>query len=206
MINLSNYSCDKCAREFSRHCKHCYHTAEKPPTKFKPKKKTGVQTPEFRKPTPPPPPPTSGSNAVKPNPNYVPPASMAKAHPIVCAMNLEDLDDWVKTRAQIGDVAYCHDRISDHHYIYRYLKPDDNPVWSLMNTDFLEKYSKKENKGDDKMNINGICSYETPCGWCAKWDKKCNKKIGCGANINIQKKKNPSLEYIKSGKGLPPLS
>lgn len=36
------------------------------------KKKTGIQTPEFRKPTPPPPPPppppTSGSNAVKPSP------------------------------------------------------------------------------------------------------------------------------------------
>lgn len=22
------------------------------------------------------------------------------------------------------------------------------------------------------------CTYETPCGWCAKWDKKCDKKIG----------------------------
>jgi hypothetical protein len=21
------------------------------------------------------------------------------------------------------------------------------------------------------------CTYETPCGWCTKWDKKCNKKI-----------------------------
>lgn len=21
------------------------------------------------------------------------------------------------------------------------------------------------------------CVYETPCGWCSKWDKKCNKKI-----------------------------
>jgi hypothetical protein len=19
------------------------------------------------------------------------------------------------------------------------------------------------------------CVYETPCGWCSKWDKKCNK-------------------------------
>ena len=66
MIDLSNYSCDKCAREFSWHCKHCWHTVDKPPTRFKKKKKTGVQTPEFRKPTPPPPPPTSGSNAVKP--------------------------------------------------------------------------------------------------------------------------------------------
>ena len=23
------------------------------------------------------------------------------------------------------------------------------------------------------------CIYSTPCGWCAKWDKKCDKKIGC---------------------------
>ena len=28
------------------------------------------------------------------------------------------------------------------------------------------------------MNINGVCPYETPCGWCYKWDKKCDKKIG----------------------------
>ena len=22
-----------------------------------------------------------------------------------------------------------------------------------------------------------LCIYETPCGWCAKWDKKCDKKL-----------------------------
>ena len=22
------------------------------------------------------------------------------------------------------------------------------------------------------------CAYSTPCGWCTKWDKKCDKKIG----------------------------
>jgi hypothetical protein len=22
------------------------------------------------------------------------------------------------------------------------------------------------------------CVYETPCGWCSKWDKKCNKTCG----------------------------
>lgn len=22
------------------------------------------------------------------------------------------------------------------------------------------------------------CIYSTPCGWCTKWDKKCDKKIG----------------------------
>lgn len=43
------------------------------------KKKTGCETPEFRKPTPPP--PTSGSNAVKSNPNYIPPASTPQYTP-----------------------------------------------------------------------------------------------------------------------------
>lgn len=28
------------------------------------------------------------------------------------------------------------------------------------------------------MNIAGICPYETPCGWCTKWDKECDEKIG----------------------------
>jgi hypothetical protein len=23
------------------------------------------------------------------------------------------------------------------------------------------------------------CIYSTPCGWCTKWDKKCDRKIGC---------------------------
>lgn len=55
------------------------------------------------------------------------------------------------------------------------------------------------------MNITGICTYETPCGWCTKWDKKCDKKIGRGNEQSTPKKKDPSLEYIKSGKGLPPL-
>lgn len=22
------------------------------------------------------------------------------------------------------------------------------------------------------------CTYSTPCGWCTKWDKECDKKIG----------------------------
>ena len=26
------------------------------------------------------------------------------------------------------------------------------------------------------------CVYETPCGWCSKWDKKCDKKAGTHTN------------------------
>lgn len=50
------------------------------------------------------------------------------------------------------------------------------------------------------------CTYSTPCGWCAKWDKKCDKKIGCG-EPSTSTSKNHAQEFIdtiKSGK-LPPL-
>ena len=28
-------------------------------------------------------------------------------------------------------------------------------------------------------NLTGTCQYSTMCGWCTKWDKKCDRKIGC---------------------------
>ena len=75
------------------------------------KKKTGCETPMLRKPTPPPPPPrppTSGSNAVKPNPNYVPPASTTKSkqrivediHPVQLHCTVDDLNAYI--RKQLG--------------------------------------------------------------------------------------------------------
>lgn len=36
--------------------------------------------------------------------------------------------------------------------------------------------------------INKDCPYETPCGWCSKWDKKCDAKIpkrGLRAKTNV---------------------
>ena len=47
------------------------------------------------------------------------------------------------------------------------------------------------------------CIYSTPCGWCTKWEKRCDKKIGGGNDTEPRKKKDAALEYIKSGKGLP---
>ena len=53
--------------------------------------------------------------------------------------------------------------------------------------------------------ITMLCTYSTPCGWCTKWDKKCDKKIGCGNDVELRRRKDEALEWIKSGKGLPPL-
>ena len=187
-----NFGCDNCAREFSRHCKRCLHIADKAPTKFKRKENifkkaikeakdldtalTECKTPKFRR------------FASPPAPNH------NNALSKVYVMKLGELDDWVKTKAQIGDVAYYYNHMLDHHYIYCYLKPDDNPFWIMIQPEVLEKYFKTENKGEDTMIGTMNCNYETPCGWCAKWDKKCDKKSG--------HKKDKDLEDIKSGKGL----
>ena len=34
------------------------------------------------------------------------------------------------------------------------------------------------NTGSSVQSEKNSCLYETPCGWCSKWDKKCDKKIG----------------------------
>ena len=60
---------------------------------------------------------------------------------------------------------------------------------------------KPPNKGS---NVQPPCTYKTPCGWCTKWEKKCDKSIGGGNDIEPRKKKDAFLEQIKSGK-LPPL-
>lgn len=79
-----------------------------------------------------------------------------------------------------------------------------------------------EPKSESKPNPNYIplasvkkpCCYETPCGWCTKWDKKCDKKIGCEkpkrglrakAGIFFEDAADSELDYIRSGKGLPPI-
>lgn len=38
--------------------------------------------------------------------------------------------------------------------------------------------SKPPNVGSSVQSPKQPCPYETPCGYCAKWDKKCDKKIG----------------------------
>jgi hypothetical protein len=46
------------------------------------------------------------------------------------------------------------------------------------------------------MNITGICPYETPCGWCTKWDKKCDKKIGYGDDNKPQRGLRAKCNFI----------
>ena len=66
---------------------------------------------------------------------------------------------------------------------------------------------------NDISMVTIMCQYETPCGWCCKWDKKCDKKIGrdstnkpkrgLRANASMyDDAMDPALKDIISGKGL----
>lgn len=33
-------------------------------------------------------------------------------------------------------------------------------------------------------NSTNTCPYATMCGWCSKWDKKCDRKIGTATQID----------------------
>ena len=79
----------------------------------------------------------------------------------------------------------------------------------------------KTNPPNTGTSVQRPCSLRTPCGWCTKWDKKCDKKIGCGnekpqrglraqAGIFLDQAMSRSdaqevIEAVKSGK-LPPLN
>ncbi len=44
------------------------------------------------------------------------------------------------------------------------------------------------------VNLTGTCQYATMCGWCTKWDKKCDKKIGGYPTISDQVQKKVVFE------------
>ena len=46
------------------------------------------------------------------------------------------------------------------------------------------------------------CTYSTPCGWCTKWDKKCDRKIGCDTPpLQLSESEAQRImDYIKAGK------
>lgn len=60
-------------------------------------------------------------------------------------------------------------------------------------------------------SVKKLCPYELPCGYCTKWDKKCDKKIGCENTENSKeefainylgkwvKSDNPCLECVHYG-------
>lgn len=47
------------------------------------------------------------------------------------------------------------------------------------------------------------CVYETPCGWCSKWDKKCDRKIGMGTGTKVSQIDTNPTETAKTASSYP---
>lgn len=97
-------------------------------------KKTGIETPEFRKSTPPPPPPTSGSNAHKPNPNYVPPASVKPQYDHPSPIPANDIKYSNRQHKHVSaflvGTAECLDKFMAEHEDIVQIK-NDGVYWSI---------------------------------------------------------------------------
>ena len=63
---------------------------------------------------------------------------------MVYRMKYEELNDWVKNKAQPGDIAYYFDRRTEQNYLYSYKGPDDNPYWRLVFNEVINKYLVEE--------------------------------------------------------------
>lgn len=74
---------------------------------------------------------------------------------MVYYMKMDELAEWVKTKAQLGDVACSRDRYSDRRYLYVYRGSDDKPYWRMLQDDIVDKYLEEINKlkvEESKMN------------------------------------------------------
>ena len=63
---------------------------------------------------------------------------------MVYSMMLEDLDMWVKSKPQIGDIAHLVNTYLDKSYLYFYKGPDDNPGLHIIDMEFAQDYYVKE--------------------------------------------------------------
>ena len=61
-----------------------------------------------------------------------------------------ELEKWVKEKAQPGDVAYHYDSLNKRHYLYNYKDTDANPKWMHMSTDVINCYFAEINKYIDE--------------------------------------------------------
>ena len=61
-------------------------------------------------------------------------------------MSLEDLDIWVKDKAEVSDVAVGIDYHTGREYWYVYKGPDPNPAWWAVQEETINKYLEEVNK------------------------------------------------------------
>jgi Zn finger protein HypA/HybF involved in hydrogenase expression len=76
----------------------------------------------------------------------------------VISMRCEDLIDWVKNKAEPGDIAYWYKRDSDQHYYYIYVGPDHKPYWNLwFEGDIIDKLEEIDKLKIEELKMEKKC-------------------------------------------------
>ena len=146
------------------------------------KKKTGIETPEY---TPPPMPVTE--------PPSRRPRSIAKF-----AIDTEDKLDVLMTnypdaiKVEGATIYWSDDKMA-----LLVVAPQE---WKDCLYEGKELPTIKKSKSYTTKTIG--CEHKTLCGWCCKWDKKCDKKIGCGTKTDSPKNDLLTLEEVLDKKGM----
>ena len=89
-------------------------------------------------------------------------------------MKLEELNYWVRNKADYGDIAYAVDRATEKAYMYFYIGPDEYPYWREVNEAEVKKelYEKQEKDYMKKRCDN--CKYfhdSGPYSFCVHKDQ-----------------------------------
>lgn len=103
------------------------------------------------------------------------------------SLMLDELDEWVKTKAQPGDIAWGHNRhnrYDNHRYLYVHKGPTENPYWLTLQEDIIDKYLEEINKlkvEEPKMSKR--------CDNCKYFKSLCTTGIAMGSWCDHEKHK-----------------
>lgn len=96
---------------------------------------------------------------------------------MVYCIKLEELDEWVKNKAEPGDVAYYFDRRTEQSYLYSYKGQDDNPYWRLIFNETIIKYLVEE---IDKLKVEDA-TVNKRCENCKYFKSIAVKDVAAGS-------------------------
>ena len=85
----------------------------------------------------------------------------------------------------LDKIKECDDAMSTHSPKYRRPVPPPPPIGGYQPIKSTANPQPPNTGSNVRPNPNytppasvkETCTYETPCGWCSKWDKKCDKQI-----------------------------
>ncbi len=97
---------------------------------------------------------------------------------MIYRIKMKELDNWVKHKAKVGDIAFSKDFRTEHEYMYAYKGFDPNPIWFMIQQEVIDKYleeinkpkieePKMENRCDNCKYFNGVTMSKITYYWCS---------------------------------------